>query len=131
MCLVCRSAKSTLRLRVRVVDYPKTLGHVTLPRTRFYVATGIELEQLVQEAKYYYSLPIRPNLSNFFLLQQGFSVSMCLEKRAIALALDVLEKERDAIKKSDAGQNWRFYVLAEAIAHFNVGDAFVFLCVTL
>ena len=54
---------------------------------------------------------------------------MCLEKRAIALALNFLEKERDAIKKSDAGQNWRFYVLAEATAHFNVGDAFVFLCV--
>jgi hypothetical protein len=114
-----------------VVDYPKTLGHVTLPLTRFYVATGIELEQLVQEVKHDYSLPIRPNLSNFFLLQQGFSVSMCLEKRAIALALDVLEKERDAIKKSDAGQNWRFFVLSVAITYFNIGDAFVFLCASV
>lgn len=50
-------------------------------------------------------------------------MSVCLEKRAIALALDALEKERDAIKKSDAGQLWRFFVLAEAVAHFICGDS--------
>jgi hypothetical protein len=108
MCLVRRNVYCDEQREIAcvcVADYPQKLGPVTFPRTRFYVATGIELEQLVQEAKHDFSLPNRPHHSNFFLLQQGFCVSVCLEKRAIALALDALEKERDAIKKSDAGQN--------------------------
>jgi hypothetical protein len=60
---------------------------------------------------------IHHHLSRTVVLQQGFGVSLCLEQRAIALARNMLEKELDDIKKSNAGEELRFDADVELKLH--------------